>query len=154
MAGGLGGRLGARARDSLLAIFLIVAEAAWLLWRVPPEPAARLAIAIAMVGAAGLALLAIAAERAELAGWIEDIDFSDRVLQVPQHFVVGLSTPWEALAPVATVATLLVAFRALLRAEAESPSHRRGRRQRHPDRHRDGRSRHRWPTPTTCSRAT
>ena len=101
------------------AIFLIVAEAAWLLWR---SVGARrsAAIAIAIVSAAGLALLAIAAERAELAGWIAGIDFSDRVLQVPQHFVVGLNTPWEALAPVATVATLLVAFRALLRAEAET----------------------------------
>ena len=117
------------------AIFLIVAEAAWLLWR---SAGARrsAAIAIAIVGAAGLALLAIAAERAELAGWIEDIDFSDRVLQVPQHFVVGLSTPGNPGAgchgrdPFGRVPCLATSG-------SRDPSHRRGRGQRHPDRHRD-----------------
>ncbi|MGH2993024.1 MAG: glycosyltransferase family 39 protein, partial [Solirubrobacterales bacterium] len=101
------------------AIFLIVAEAAWLLSR-PTRDRRAAAIAIAIVGAPVLALLSIAAERTELGGWIEWLDRSDRVLQVPQHFVVGLNTPWQAVAPVATLATLLVAFRAFLRAEAEA----------------------------------
>ena len=81
------------------AAFLIVPEAAWLLWR----QRSRLAwLGVAIVGATGLALLPLALEQRGNPDWIEDSGLLGRVAQIPAIFLVGFELPLApALAAVA-----------------------------------------------------
>jgi 4-amino-4-deoxy-L-arabinose transferase-like glycosyltransferase len=102
--------------------FLLTAiEAAWLLWRMH-RWRAEVALSIGVVGAAALPLVPLAAAQRHLASWIQLVDSGDRLLQVPQHFVVGLNSPWALLPPLAVAATFAVAVYAIAR--AESPTRR------------------------------
>jgi mannosyltransferase len=103
------------------ALALILPEAAWLLWRrrddlpavVPP---------IAVVGAVGVALLPLATSQRGNAAWIAPIALDDRLLRVPEHFLVGMSVPWPILPGIVIAALGVVVVYALWRAE---PSARR-----------------------------
>jgi hypothetical protein len=101
------------------AIVLIGVEAAWLLWRLTGSRR-TVAIAIGVVAAVSLALLPIAAARQDLADWISAIDLGERFLQLPQHFVMGFTTPWEVLPVLVASTTAAVAFFAFARASAST----------------------------------
>ncbi len=89
------------------AAVLIAPEGVWLLIR---GPRVKTLIASAGIGAAGLAVLLLAGvnqQQDKVAAVIRQLDRVDRVVAIPQHFIVGLSVPWRAL-PV-LVGALLVA---------------------------------------------
>ena len=99
------------------AVVLIVPEAAWLLLR---GPRARTLIASAAMGAVGLAVLVLAGvnqQQDKVANVIRQLDRVDRVVSIPQHFVVGLSVPWRILPiPVGVLLAAAVVY-ALRRAD-------------------------------------
>ena len=103
------------------ALALILPEAAWLLWR-RRDSWPALALSIGAVGVAGVALLSLATSQRGNAPWIATVPFDDRVLQVPQHFLVGMSVPWTILPGVVIAALAAVLVYTLWRAE---PSARR-----------------------------
>jgi hypothetical protein len=82
---------------------LVALEAAWLLWRLPAarrelvRPLAALALGCAVV-------LPLALEQRSLGSWIPVVDLIDRAVQLPPHFVLGMSTPWDPLPPLAVAA--------------------------------------------------
>jgi mannosyltransferase len=92
------------------AALLFVIEAAWLLWS-RREERLDVALASAAVGVAGLALLPLAVAQQGLTNWIELVDFGERLAQIPEHFLVGMSSPWGWLAPlVAAVVAVAVVY--------------------------------------------
>jgi mannosyltransferase len=98
------------------ALLLIAPMAAWLLWR---RPGSRLdtLMALGVIGVVGLALSPHVAARKGGTEWIDDIDLSERLIQLPEHFLVGFWSPWEALPLIAVVAALGVAIYAAVGAE-------------------------------------
>lgn len=98
------------------AIFLIGAEAVWLLLR---RPGSRIETALPMgaIVAVGLALLPLAASQRGRGSWIDEYSLSGRLGQVPQHFLAGLEVPWPALPGLAIAIALVAAGYAALRAE-------------------------------------
>ena len=86
------------------AVVLIVPEAVWLLLR---GPRVRTLIASAAMGAVGIAVLLLAGvnqQQDKVALVIRQLDRVDRVVSIPQHFLVGLSVPWRVLPVVVGVA--------------------------------------------------
>jgi mannosyltransferase len=82
------------------AVAVVVPEAIWLL--VASRASRRHAtLAVTGVAAAGLALLPLWAAQQDHdvapGWWIPVLHLSDRLVALPQHFVVGLSVPWKAL---------------------------------------------------------
>jgi mannosyltransferase len=68
-----------------------------------------IALACGAIGAVGVALVPVYAAQPRFAtAYLELIPFGERLWQVPQHLVVGLSVPWAPLAPLLTVAAALV----------------------------------------------
>jgi mannosyltransferase len=100
------------------AIFLIAAEAVWLLAR---RPGRRFdtALPVAVVAAVELALLPLIASQRGHGDWIDNYDLGGRLWQVPQHLLAGLEVPWPALPPIlialAVGAAAYGCFRAKLR---------------------------------------
>jgi mannosyltransferase len=76
------------------AAFLVVPEAAWLLWRAPRRP---VVVASAGVAAIGLALLplAIAQQRLDLASFIRSTGLPYRLLRSAKQFMTGFEAPLE-----------------------------------------------------------
>jgi mannosyltransferase len=102
------------------AFALIVPEAICLLLRARASRV-KVLLACAGVGAVGLALLPLVAEqRARVVDFIGVLDRSDRLLAVPQHFVVGLSVPWRALPVLVGCALVAAVVYALTRADRPS----------------------------------
>jgi len=95
---------------------LTAVEAAWLLWRMRGWRT-EVALSIGVVGAAALPLLPLALAQRGHVGWIALIAPGDRTLQVPQHFVVGLNSPWAILPPLAVAAVAAVVLYAVARAD-------------------------------------
>jgi uncharacterized membrane protein len=91
------------------ALLLIAPTAAWLLWR---RPGSRLdtALGIGAIALVGLALSPHIAARYGGTEWIDDIELSERLIALPEHFLVGFWSPWEALPLLAVVAVLGVAI--------------------------------------------
>ena len=98
------------------AVMLLVGEAIWLLLR-SPAPRAKAFLACTGVGAVGLALLPLWLDQHGRAKWIAQLSASDRLFAVPQHFVVGLSVPWRALAVILTCVLAVAVLYALRRAD-------------------------------------
>ena len=98
------------------AFFLIVPEAVWLLCR---RPGSRLDTAIPMgaIAIVGLALLPLTATQRGRGDWIEGYGLSGRLINVPEHFLVGYHVPWEMLPGVAIALVGLAAVYAAWRAE-------------------------------------
>jgi mannosyltransferase len=98
------------------AFFLVAPEALALLvaarrrWR-------EVALPLVAVAAAGLALLPLALAQEGRLSWIDGIDLSERLAQVPQHFLLGLSVPWGWLPPLAGALVLAVALYGLRRGD-------------------------------------
>jgi hypothetical protein len=102
------------------ALALIVPEAIWLLIRAR-APRVKALLACAGVGAVGLALIPLVAEqRDRVADFIGTLDRSDRLLAVPQHFVVGLSVPWGVVPVLVGCALVAAVVYALIRADQPS----------------------------------
>ncbi len=92
------------------ALFLIVPEAAWLLLAAGGEVRRR-AVAVAMVGVAGLLLLPLALHQRTTVsdpGGLGDSGLAERIAAIPKNFLVGFSIPAEAL--VTAAAAMLATF--------------------------------------------
>jgi len=89
------------------AIFLIVAEAATLLW-LRPRVRRGLILAVVPIGLTGLLLLPLALEQRShgYADWISEESLPSRCVQVVKQFLVGLDGPAEKATT--TLAALLV----------------------------------------------
>jgi mannosyltransferase len=98
------------------AVLLVAPEALWLLWR-RREQWRRLVPPFALLAVAAGALAVLARAQAVRPSWIELLDLGDRLLQVPQQAAVGLSAPWEALAPLVAVALAVVVGFAVVRGD-------------------------------------
>jgi mannosyltransferase len=100
------------------ALALIAPEAVWLLLRAPRVKALA---ACAGIGAVGLSLLPlIDQQQGKVAGVIRLLDRGDRLLAIPQHFVVGLSVPWKVVPPLVGLALIAAVAYALTRADPPS----------------------------------
>jgi uncharacterized membrane protein len=96
------------------AFALIVPQALWLLGR-RRSALSDLGLAFATIGAVALALLPLLAVQRGRGSWIEDYDLGGRLLQVPEHFLVGFTVPWEALPAIALAMVGAVALYGLVR---------------------------------------
>ena len=101
------------------AAMLIAPMALWLLWR-RPGPRLDTVMGIGVIAVVGFALLPHVAARYGGTDWIDDIDLTERILQLPEHFLVGFWSPWEPLPLVVVVVALAVAIYAAFRAEPRS----------------------------------
>ena len=92
--------------------FLIVAEAAWLLWRTPARR--RAAVVVAAVVAFALALLPMALHQRSTgaAKFISESSIARRLAQVPKQFAAGYQGPAETLLAIASL--LLIAYGVVL----------------------------------------
>ncbi len=99
------------------AAVLIAPEAVWLLLR---GPRLKTLLACAGIGAAGLTvglLAGINQQQDKVAGVIRELDRVDRVVAIPQHFIVGLSVPWRALPILVGLLLVAAVIHALRRAD-------------------------------------
>jgi mannosyltransferase len=101
------------------AALLIAPMALWLLWR-RAGPRLDTLMAMGAIAVVGLALLPHIASRYGGAGWIDALDLAERIIQLPEHFLVGFWSPWEALPAVVAVAAIGIAIYAAFRAEPRS----------------------------------
>ena len=105
------------------AVMVVVPEAAWLLLRAR-EARKRAMLAIGGVGVVGLALLPLYDAQQDHpvppGGWISFLDREDRLLALPQHFVAGLSVPWQALPELVGVVLVAALTYTLIRADRPS----------------------------------
>lgn len=97
------------------AFALIVPEAIWLFAR---RRSARLdlGLAIATIGVVAVALLPLLAVQRGRGSWIDDYSLSGRLLQVPEHLLVGYQVPWQALPAIAVAVVAAIAVYGTLRA--------------------------------------
>lgn len=102
-----------------LAIALIAFELAWLLWRRRGE---RIEVALAGAGVAvtGLALAPLAASQQGHGEWIGFVDFSERLVALPQHLVVGMAAPDGVIGPLALLVVVGASAYALARMSREA----------------------------------
>ena len=101
------------------AVFLVAPEALWLMLRARRPGTGA---AVAGVAAVGLALLPLAIHQGslDLASFIDESSFGDRLLQVPKQLLVGYDLPVEVLlASVAGVVALAGAALAVRRMTSE-----------------------------------
>ena len=101
------------------AAVLIGPMALWLLWR-RPGPRLDTLIGIGAIAVVAFALLPHIASRYGGTDWIDDIDLTERMVQIPEHFLVGFWSPWETLPAVVALVALGVAVYAAFRAEPRS----------------------------------
>jgi mannosyltransferase len=98
------------------ALALIAPEAIWLLLRARAGRV-RVLWAYAIIGAVGIALIPLLAEQEGRADYIRLLDRSDRLLALPQHFVVGLSVPGKAVPVLVGCVVVVTVVYALIRAD-------------------------------------
>jgi mannosyltransferase len=91
-------------------------EAAWLLWRVR-DSRVDVALSIGVLAAASVPLVMLGLAQQDLAGWIETFDAEDRLLLVPQQLIVGLSSPWTVLPPIADGVVVAIALYVIVRSK-------------------------------------
>jgi uncharacterized membrane protein len=89
------------------AFFLIVPQFVWLILR---RPGSRVdtVLSAGVIAVVGVALLPLVASQRGRGDWISAYDLGERLLQVPEHFLVGLQVPWEALPAVVAAGVGLV----------------------------------------------
>ena len=75
-------------------------EAAWLLWWLRGSRQ-DVALSIGVIAAASVPLVLLGLAQQQKTSWIELVYPGDRLVQVPQHLIVGLTSPWEFLPPLA-----------------------------------------------------
>ena len=94
-------------------------EAIWLLWRIRGRRT-EIALSIGVVAAAAVPLIPLAAAQRGHAIWIPALSRSDRLLQIPQHFMTGLNSPWAFLPPLAIALVIAVLIYALARPDRDA----------------------------------
>jgi len=101
------------------AIFLIVPQAAWLLYR---RPGSKLDTALPMgsVAIVGLALLPLLAVQRDHGNWIDSYSLSGRLLNVPEQFLVGYQVPWKVVPTIAIALTIVLFVYIATRADARA----------------------------------
>lgn len=107
---------GAALATHYFAVFVLLPEVAWLLWR-----HRRLAVGpVANVALVGLALLPVAVEQSDndRASFIGGESLLSRIAAVPKQSLVGYDAPGEVLALVVTAALALLALALLARRSA------------------------------------
>jgi len=98
------------------AVFVIVPQAIWLLWK-RRDARVDTTMASASVGIVGLALLPLLATQRGRGDWIDDYSLSGRLLNVPEHFLVGYQVPWKILPTLAIIALIAIAVFVAARAD-------------------------------------
>jgi hypothetical protein len=88
----------------------------WLLIRRPGSRTETL-FGIGVVVAVGLALLPLLATQRGRGEWIGEYSLSDRLFRVPEHLLVGLQAPWEALPSLLIAIVGLIVLFGILGAE-------------------------------------
>jgi mannosyltransferase len=93
------------------AFALIVPQAIWLLVRRRRRGLGDVGLGLATIGVVGIALLPLVATQRGRGSWIADYDVGGRLLQIPEHFLVGFTVPWQAIPLVAiAIVAALVAY--------------------------------------------
>jgi 4-amino-4-deoxy-L-arabinose transferase-like glycosyltransferase len=100
-------------------ILLTGIEAAWLLWALR-DSRPDVALSIGAICAASVPLVLLGMAQEHLTGWIGGFEAGDRLVEVPQHLIVGLSSPWEILPPVAVAVVLAVVLYVIATSTPES----------------------------------
>ena len=100
------------------AVFIIVPELAWLLWRhaLASRAAAWSAVAVVAVAAA-LSPLAIAQAGGNRAGFISSTGLGRRIVEVPKQFLIGYATPHAVMLTIVAAALTVALALALRRSE-------------------------------------
>jgi mannosyltransferase len=102
------------------AFALIVPEAIWLLARRRRERS-DVGLALATIGVVGLALLPLVATQRGRGSWIDDYDFGGRLIQVPEHLLVGFTVPWPTLAGIVLALVTALAVYGAARTRNRTP---------------------------------
>jgi mannosyltransferase len=103
-------------------VLVVLPEAAWLLWVHRRDR--RILLAVAVVGAVGLALLPLAITQRTNAVWITRFPFDLRLSQIGPQFLLGTGAPARGILKVVGAVAVLVA--AVLLARRSEASERRG----------------------------
>ena len=91
-------------------------EAVWLFYRLRGRRM-DVVLTAGLLAAAAIPLLLLGLAQQHLTGWIDDFSAIDRVLLLPQHLVVGMSSPWDALPPLGVALVVVVVAYAAITAE-------------------------------------
>jgi 4-amino-4-deoxy-L-arabinose transferase-like glycosyltransferase len=90
------------------AIAFVLPQAGWLFAR-RPGSRTETALAGGTIALVGAALLPLLSTQRGRGGWIDEFPFGERLLQVPEHWLVGYQVPWEGVAIVALLGAAAVA---------------------------------------------
>ena len=100
------------------AVFIVVPELAWLLWRRSRNPPAAIrSAAFVVLAAAALSPVAIVQAAGNHAFFIGSTGLGSRIVAVPKQFLVGYATPHAAVLTVLAAATVAVLALSLRRSE-------------------------------------
>ena len=94
-------------------------EAVWLLWRLRGSRLDVL-LSIGLITVASVPLVLLGLAQQHLAGWIDAFDRVERILLLPQHFIAGMSSPWDVLPPLLVGFVLVVVLYAIVKSEPET----------------------------------
>jgi len=103
-------------------VLIVAPEAVWLLWVHRRDR--RVLLAVAAVGAAGLALLPLAITQRPNANWIATYPFDRRLRQIAPQLLLGTGAPARTVLKIAGAMAVLLAAALLVR--RSDPSERRG----------------------------
>lgn len=96
------------------AVFLIVPEAAWLL-RARRRLREDILLSIGALAVVVLALLPLLGFQRDHPSGISTFNLGDRLVQIPEHFLVGMTVPWQGLPVVVGAAVAVAAVYATLK---------------------------------------
>ena len=82
-------------------------EAVWLFYRLR-DRRVDVALTAGLLAAAAIPLVLLGLAQQHFTGWIDDFSAIDRILLLPQHLVVGMSSPWDALPPLGIALVVVV----------------------------------------------
>ncbi len=103
-------------------VLIVAPEAVWLLWVHRRDR--RVLLAVAAVGAVGLALLPLAITQRSNANWIATYPFDRRLRQIAPQLLLGTGAPARTVLKIVGAAAVLLAATLLVR--RSDPSERRG----------------------------
>ena len=94
-------------------------EAVWLLWALRGSRQ-DVALSIGAIAVASVPLMLLGLTQQHFTSWIELVSRPDRLLQVPQHLIVGLSSPWPILGPLLVGTVLAVVLYVIVKSNGEA----------------------------------
>jgi hypothetical protein len=96
------------------AIFLVAAQALWLVYRVPTWRALATALALPVAAGAALAPLALGQRANDSAAFISNSALTTRLAQMPKQFALGYNAPLEIPLAIVSALALLAATAGLV----------------------------------------